>query len=62
MPLAGLLTTRDAAERLDVHESTIHRWVRSGRLTIADRGPGETGALLFDPAEIDRAANQAAAS
>lgn len=54
MPISDLLTTQQAAERLGVSRRTLTRWVESGKLAIADRLPGETGAFLFEPAALDR--------
>ena len=43
------LTAAQVAETLKVDRRTVTRWAESGRLTVALRLPGETGALLFDP-------------
>jgi excisionase family DNA binding protein len=51
-----LLATVEAAERLGIERSTLSRWVKEGRIHIAMRLPGDTGAMLFDPAEVDRVA------
>lgn len=48
-----LLTTSEVAEKLGVDRSWVTRLVSSGRLVPAMRLPGRTGALLFDPADID---------
>lgn len=50
MPRMDLLTTRQAAEILDVHPATISRWVKAGLIT-----PEHTliGAFFFDPAVIE---------
>lgn len=53
VPNDDLLTTAQAAERRSVHVRTIHRAVASGRLKPALKLPGDTGAYLFDPADID---------
>lgn len=52
--------TAEAAQRLGVDVSTISRWVASGRLTPLFRLPAKTGAMLFDPREVDRVARQRA--
>jgi excisionase family DNA binding protein len=54
MPVAGLLTTAEVADRLGIDRSAVTRAVQLGRLTIADRMEGRTGPMLFDPAEVDR--------
>jgi len=51
----ALRTTAEAAERLRVSKRTILRMVEDGRLTAAQKLPGETSTYLFDPAEIERA-------
>lgn len=33
--LPSMVTAAEAAEILDVHHVTVHRWGRSGRLTVA---------------------------
>ena len=50
------LTANEAAGRAGVTRRTITRWIESGRLNPAARLPGETGALLFLPADVDAAA------
>src|SRR5579871_178415 len=49
-----LMTVREAAQRLGVHENTIRNWVRDGSLTTA-RLPG-TRFHRFEAAEIERIA------
>lgn len=48
------ISTAEAAQRLGVDVSTISRWVASGRLKPMWRLPKKTGAMVFDPKEIDR--------
>lgn len=50
-----LLTTAQAAVRLRCSPRTVTRMAEDGRLTPAMKLPGETGAYLFEPAEIERA-------
>jgi excisionase family DNA binding protein len=52
--MPNLLSSAQAAERLNVDQSTINRWVRTGRLTPAIQFPGRTGARLFDLADVDQ--------
>lgn len=54
MSTRTLLATREAAERLGVDRRRIVRMVQSGTLTPVLKMPGETGAYLFDPADVER--------
>lgn len=56
-----LLTTTQAAERLQVSVPTLNRWVRQGRIAPAVQAPGVRGARLYDPADIDALAAETAA-
>lgn len=42
-----LLSTAETAQRLGVSVRTVIRWAESGRLPVAHRMPGKTGAMLF---------------
>lgn len=42
-----LLTTTQVAALLGVSQETVNRWARTGRLPIAHKLPGRTGANLF---------------
>lgn len=42
-----LLSTAETAERLGVSVRTVIRWAETGRLPVAHRMPGKTGAMLF---------------
>jgi len=46
-----LLTVRQTAERLAVHEITVYRWAQRGLLQPVKLG---TRTIRFTPAEIDR--------
>jgi predicted site-specific integrase-resolvase len=48
-----LIGTTEAAERCGVERSTFFRWVQLGKIQPRLRLPGKTGAMLFDPAEVD---------
>lgn len=54
MPDTELLTTSQVAMKANVSVRTVVRWVESGQLPVAQRLPGKTGALLFDPSDVDR--------
>lgn len=53
---APLIGSAEACERLGIDRSTLTRRVARGEITPAQKLPGETGPFLFEPAEIDRAA------
>lgn len=61
MSTPALLSTVEAADRLQVERSTLSRWVQLGRITPAMKLPGRTGSFLFDADEIDRVAAERAA-
>lgn len=52
------LTANEAAERAGCSRRTITRWINAGKLTPVAKLPGDTGALLFDPAAVDAAASE----
>jgi DNA-binding transcriptional MerR regulator len=47
-----LINTPEAGRLLGVSRHTITRLVRQGRLQPVQKLPGDTGAYLFDPADI----------
>jgi excisionase family DNA binding protein len=49
----NLLSTAEAADRLGVSVRTVTRWAESGRLPVAHRMPGVTGAMLFEESAVD---------
>ena len=56
------LSTKQVAQILRVEVRTVHRMATDGRLTPLMKLPGETGAYLFDPAEVDRLAAERTAA
>lgn len=48
-----LIGTTEAAKRKGVDRSTFFRWVQLKRIEPVMKLPGKTGAMLFDPAEVD---------
>lgn len=56
------MTTAQAAERLRCSVKTIHRMVEDGRLIASLKLPGETGAYLFEAAEVERVAAEKASA
>ena len=49
-----LLPSATVCERLLIDRSTLSRWVAAGRITPSLRLPGLTGAMLFDPKDVER--------
>lgn len=56
LPLGDLLTTQEAAERVQRTTRTIRRWVAAGRLVPAYTLPRRNGDHLFHADDVDRAA------
>ena len=52
-PAADLIPSATVCERLAIDRSTLSRMVAAGRLPVALKLPGKTGAMLFDPADVD---------
>ena len=50
-----LIGSAEACERLGIDRSTLTRRVARGEITPLQKLPGETGAYIFDAAEIERA-------
>jgi excisionase family DNA binding protein len=46
--------TAEAARKLGVSVRTVHRLVAAGKLKTALKLPGDTGAYLFHPRDLDR--------
>jgi excisionase family DNA binding protein len=56
-----LIGTAEAARILNKSHRTVHRMVKAGRLVPAMKAPGGfAGAFLFDRAEVDALAKEAA--
>lgn len=58
MPFEGLLTSVEAADRIGVGVRTVIRLANSGELQPKRKLPGGRGAFLFDPADVDRLAEE----
>lgn len=56
------ITVAEVATILGVNRKTVLRRMAAGDLTPTQKLPGETGAYLFDPAEVERLAEQRRAS
>ncbi len=48
-----LLATVQVCERVGIDRSTLSRYVKEGRIAPAMKLPGRTGAMLFNPADVD---------
>lgn len=48
-----LITTAEVAEQLGCDVRTVHRMVRTGRLTPRQKLPGRTGSYVFDASDVD---------
>ena len=53
-----LLPSATVCERLLIDRSTLSRWVAAGRITPTMQLPGRTGAMLFDPKDVERLARE----
>ena len=53
MNTAEMISTAEVAARANVSRRTVARWVAAGKLVPVFKIPGKTGALLFDPADVD---------
>lgn len=53
------ITTAQVAERYRKAVRTVNRQAKSGRLPFVQKLPGERGAYLFDPEEVERVLGQA---
>lgn len=51
-----LIGTHQASKILSVNVRTVHRMIDDGRLVPAAKVPGQTGAYMFDPADVERLA------
>jgi excisionase family DNA binding protein len=61
MANTDLLGTVEAAEIIGCERSTLSRWIAFGRILPAHKLPGRNGAVLFERAEVERAAEAYAA-
>lgn len=58
MDKTDLLTARETAAHLGLTVSQVGRLAARGELGTAIKAPGLRGARLFDPAEVDRFADE----
>ena len=54
MSTPDLLDTAQTCEELGVHQSTLSRWIRRGRIAPAVKGRGVRGPHFFARADVDR--------
>jgi hypothetical protein len=57
----ALITTQQAAQILGWNVATVNKQAKAGRLPVALKVPGRTGANLFRRDEIERLATERAA-
>ena len=50
----ALVPSVEVCRRTGKDRSTLSRWVEKGRITPVQRLDGLRGAMLFDPADVDR--------
>ena len=48
------MASKDVCLTLDINRSTLTRWVAQGRIAPAFRLPGDKGAFLFDPDDVEQ--------
>lgn len=56
-----LVGRAEAEEILGIDRATVVRWAQSGKLRVAHRMSGETGAYLFHRADVEALAQAAKA-
>lgn len=59
-PIDRLIPTSEVAALLSIHVATVVRKAQAGEIPFAVKLPGETGAYLFDRAEVERLARERA--
>ena len=47
-----MLTTRQAAEKLQVHPETLRQWIREGQLKAIHFGKGQKPRIRIDEADL----------
>lgn len=57
-PPADYLTTAEVAAVLGRPIATVNRWARTGRLPVAGKLPGRTGANLYRRADVEQLLNE----
>lgn len=51
----ALVTAREVVDQRGVSHRTLLRMIEADEITPAQKLPGDTGAYLFEPAEVERA-------
>jgi excisionase family DNA binding protein len=54
MTEAQLIGSAEACGILGIDRGTLIRWIASGRIHAVQKLPGQTGAYIFDRAEVTR--------
>lgn len=52
-PPLRAVASKDVCLALDINRSTLTRWVEQGKITPIYRLPGDRGAFLFDPNDVE---------
>ena len=52
-----LLSSAEAADRLNIDRATLSRWTHAGKLKPAHRNPGPTGAVLYFATDVQALGN-----
>lgn len=52
------LGSAQVCDRLGIDRSTLTRWVAAGRIVPMFKSPGLRGPYAFDPAEVERVADE----
>jgi predicted site-specific integrase-resolvase len=53
---ADLIGSAEACEILGIDRATLVRWIAASKIAKVTKMPGQTGAYVFERAEIERAA------
>lgn len=57
-----LMTPRQVEQLLNINKATLSRWVAAGKITPAYVADGVNGIRLYDPVDVERIAQERAAS
>lgn len=57
-----LMSTAEAADRLDISIATLNRWAKNGAVPVAIQAPGRTGTRMFRREDIEALAEKRGAA